>query len=395
MTLKMFCRSMPVVALLAAAALLLTVAPQAANAQLIAYEGFNYDESVGRLGRDDLGTSGIGFADVWDNDPDEVAGPVGQSVAATGLSYTDTNGDALAVSGRAVTLDAGNFAGIARNLDTAGFSDQSFVDAEGRFGVTGKSIWISFISQGIDPPDTAGVSMLTFIDSNVDLGTVPSFLHKRKAGFGRPNNQAALGLVRNSAPGANDNLPGISADDLTFWLIRLDFNDAVFDGTTEVIPGVLRNSGQGALTGGGDDIRIWANPVLDSVPSDGSADVTVLDYRTSADIGRDFKFDIIALEGGVGDMIDEVRIGTTFADVTPTAAPPGDGDFDMDGDVDGADFLTWQRDLGGAADLALWEGNFGAPNATTAAVSAVPEPASWLLACSMAVAAASRRRRTK
>jgi hypothetical protein len=57
-----------------------------------------------------------------------------------------------------------------------------------------------------------------------------------------------------------------------------------------------------------------------------------------------------------------------------------DGDFDGDGDVDGADFLRWQR--GGspnplsAGDLATWKANFGASAtvAASAAVGAVPEP---------------------
>jgi hypothetical protein len=63
---------------------------------------------------------------------------------------------------------------------------------------------------------------------------------------------------------------------------------------------------------------------------------------------------------------------------------PGDtlpGDFDKDGDVDGRDFLVWQR--GGspmplsAGDLATWKANYG--NGTLSAVSAVPEPSTALL----------------
>jgi hypothetical protein len=53
-----------------------------------------------------------------------------------------------------------------------------------------------------------------------------------------------------------------------------------------------------------------------------------------------------------------------------------EGDFDNDGDVDGRDFLRWQR--GGspsplsAADLADWQANYG--GGSLAAVAAVPEP---------------------
>lgn len=53
-----------------------------------------------------------------------------------------------------------------------------------------------------------------------------------------------------------------------------------------------------------------------------------------------------------------------------------DGDFDGDGDVDGSDFLTWQRDPG-VGDLALWQSNYGA--GTLSAVSSVPEPSSIAL----------------
>lgn len=76
-----------------------------------------------------------------------------------------------------------------------------------------------------------------------------------------------------------------------------------------------------------------------------------------------------------------------------TAPPTGDADFDDDGDVDGADFLRWQRGLGSgstnstgdangsgtvdADDLAIWRGQFRPPAA--AAATAVPEPGGWLL----------------
>jgi T5SS/PEP-CTERM-associated repeat protein len=76
---------------------------------------------------------------------------------------------------------------------------------------------------------------------------------------------------------------------------------------------------------------------------------------------------------------------------------PFEGDFDHDGDVDGADLLVWQR--GGSpfpnsvADLAAWKTNFGLGAATPAA-TAVPEPSSRLLfSFTLAVAAAAKTRR--
>jgi hypothetical protein len=98
---------------------------------------------------------------------------------------------------------------------------------------------------------------------------------------------------------------------------------------------------------------------------------------------------------------------TPFIDVDPS-----NGDFDGDGDVDGADFLTWQRGLGltgqpdattgdsdddgdvDAADLALWQSHFGGAPAV-AAIGAVPEPASLALlaAGGMAIGGIRWRRR--
>ncbi len=58
--------------------------------------------------------------------------------------------------------------------------------------------------------------------------------------------------------------------------------------------------------------------------------------------------------------LDAAQIAEIMADGVPGAVSPGqDGDFDGDLDVDGADFLKWQRDSGDAANLALWETNFG------------------------------------
>lgn len=63
------------------------------------------------------------------------------------------------------------------------------------------------------------------------------------------------------------------------------------------------------------------------------------------------------------------------------------GDFDGDGDVDGRDFLVWQR--GGspnplsADDLAEWQAHYNV--SSLAAVQAVPEPAGFVLLCAAAL----------
>ena len=54
------------------------------------------------------------------------------------------------------------------------------------------------------------------------------------------------------------------------------------------------------------------------------------------------------------------------------------GDFDLDGDVDGDDFLAWQRDPS-VGSLADWQNNFGTSASSLSSVSAIPEPTSAVM----------------
>jgi hypothetical protein len=100
-------------------------------------------------------------------------------------------------------------------------------------------------------------------------------------------------------------------------------------------------------------------------------------------------------------LIDNIK-------VEAFTATTEDADFDNDNDVDGNDFLIWQRGLGqtpadladgdanddnvvNAADLDIWKDQFGA----APPVAAVPEPATWVLgalAVVLAIVAALPRR---
>ena len=94
----------------------------------------------------------------------------------------------------------------------------------------------------------------------------------------------------------------------------------------------------------------------------------------------------------VWDLADLYMAGELLVSLSPLAS-----DFDEDGDVDGFDFLTWQR--GGSptpfssGDLSDWQTNYGTVAPLSAASAVVPEPSALLLGLMASLAGISRRRR--
>jgi len=114
---------------------------------------------------------------------------------------------------------------------------------------------------------------------------------------------------------------------------------------------------------------------------DGGIESDSWDYFAMASIGNLDEIDWI---------IDNFQI-----EVTGSNEPIANADFDMSGLVDGADFLAWQQNAGGAgglaqgdangdgnindADLAIWETQYGGPGGSLASLSTVPEPSALVL----------------
>ncbi len=103
---------------------------------------------------------------------------------------------------------------------------------------------------------------------------------------------------------------------------------------------------------------------------------------------RDFFTDAVVATL-TGNQFD-VTLGANDSGVYRLVADPTNpGDFDGDGDVDGTDFLTWQRgeSPGGAtaADLAEWQTCIGTIYSSTASAEPVPEPGTLLLMLAGAV----------
>jgi hypothetical protein len=159
-------------------------------------------------------------------------------------------------------------------------------------------------------------------------------------------------------------------------------------------------TGNGWEAGGASD----ANLLTEAYLTGGS----LVNVGASLSLGTGYK-----TVGGIQDLkfqysFDNGIMTDGLVEYVSTGSP---ADFDVDGDVDGADFLSWQRGFGittgatkaqgdadgngavNAADLAIWKGSYGA--SATATAGAVPEPAACALA---AVGAAAwgvglRRRR--
>jgi hypothetical protein len=95
----------------------------------------------------------------------------------------------------------------------------------------------------------------------------------------------------------------------------------------------------------------------------------------------------------------DLNVGATSVVLKVLGSIPLPGDYDGDHDVDGNDFLVWQRGQspapGSAADLGAWKANFGTA-AQGAATSAVPEPAGIVLTllatAGLPISHAARRR---
>ncbi len=126
----------------------------------------------------------------------------------------------------------------------------------------------------------------------------------------------------------------------------------------------------------------------DALMSEWSTDVTL-------PVGPDGTIDFTGFYGDyeitVGDQVFDLSL--TKGIETYSLVVPVPGDFDGDFDVDGRDFLAWQRGQSptplSAGDLADWQTNYGAGG--LAAVAVVPEPSCVLLAV-CGVALLGRRR---
>jgi probable HAF family extracellular repeat protein len=152
---------------------------------------------------------------------------------------------------------------------------------------------------------------------------------------------------------------------------------------------------------GGSEFRLELNDeTVWSVNSPSIADSQFTTYAVPIPMeylgATDLSFRFVAVNDTPFTFEAGVPSGLLLDNIRMNPPPSGSGDFDMDGDVDGADFLKWQRgespDPLSADDFAQWQSQFGEPGSSELA-AAVPEPQGAALALAIASMHIFQRRR--
>jgi hypothetical protein len=344
------------------------------------------------------------------------------------------------------------------------------LDSDGETALTaasGNHIWrwnVGNVLSDFDQPPTLVVNSTNIQDtsdfrdnwlslnSGVLANAIYSAQHNKWYMSQNRSNGSEAGLIVVTPDGVDGNTPTLDWSSMQFTVDNsLDGNTATgFDD----IQDIFRSMG-GGMTLSPDGTKLYvhrvnsssANPVLGTTSPDPGAvliiplnasgipdlqvsegAITNLDTITTANNGSSGTRRGLALDaaGNVyttnnvserlqvwspgGDWLATTSSTGTFSVAPLVVGPANNADFDNDGDVDGADFLTWQRNLGAtgqpdkstgdatgdgnvnAADLAEWQLHFaGAP--AEGAAGAVPEPASVSLTLAALAGIAGWRRR--
>jgi len=97
----------------------------------------------------------------------------------------------------------------------------------------------------------------------------------------------------------------------------------------------------------------------------------------------------------VGPSAFQYSLSDTGTSIVLSVTPVGlDGDFNLDGSVDAADYVVWRQGLGATytqADYDTWRAHFG-QTAGSGTSEAVPEPSAIILVLSATSGLARRRR---
>lgn len=295
-----------------------------AKAVLLAYEPFDYAPAQSLIGLN----GGIGFNSAWLYNSSSHSNNM--VIVSGSFTYTDQYGNQLLTSGNRVHVtgdgsDQGdNTGGIRGTASAQPLRVLSFYRGSGN--VETETTWISLLAlrTGLPHPYeyTPGsylyygraASFQPFWVGDTNSTTQGS--ERIAIGRASQNGEAATLLPKdtwgalNRGAATQSVVSQVPLTNLVFLLVRIDH-----------VPGV---------NPGNDTAYIWINPSsLVTEPLISTADITISASQFGSS-DRDYNFDRIRLFGGSWNstvgygsiQVDEIRIGTTFADVTPLVPEP-------------------------------------------------------------------------
>lgn len=274
------------------AAAILAAAP-AAQAALIAYEGFDYSPATVYTGTDGVGESilgyngGTGWGAAWANNP-ALTNAGASMVAASGLTYS-SGGNTLVSAGYSAADNSGGAHSNQRQWFTTGGTSKAVNTI-----MPASSIWFSVLIRPVSATSAIRFDPFARTISGADAGT--GFIFNVAA---TPTIAAQVGVKTDSPT----TVLGTAGGGVTLVVGRVDF--------TNYDTAVTDSAGSTNGT-----VYIWANPAIGgSVPLDTAA--------SSINGGVVLSNGLLTTRSNSGyrGMFDEFRVGTTFADVTPVPEP--------------------------------------------------------------------------
>jgi len=198
-------------------------------------------------------TGGTGWNGVWRGNTTST------NVSPTSLAY---GGAAVPTVGGSVNVldnNSGHFRTLSAGL-----------------GTDGTTIYLSYLAQSSSGGGYAGISLFNGSDSDEVFFT------------GKPTGYTNFGFFRTDSPAAVTSTSPVTT--LSLLIYKIEF-------------------GAGTTTGN-ERVSLFVNPALGTEPATASA--------SALDVGS-FIFDRIRIQAGNGDSgsVDEIRFGTTYADVVP------------------------------------------------------------------------------
>jgi hypothetical protein len=257
-----------------------------ASATLIAYEPFNYTvgTEIGGL------SGGMGFTGAWGG-YNATALPAGSSMVQSG---------SLSVAGVPTSGNSVLFSGVG---GTAQFA-RTFANAA---GTDGTSLYFSFIGQRLGDAQDPIVNGSNQFPRGVNVG-----LFDVEATADGGAERVAIGNSSNATvnewsiipkgSGGNRVGAGLSYDTAAWAVVRIDFHG---DSTVA------------------DDVYLWLNPNPNSEPSTASAVASSIggfDY-SNVDTLRPFIGGLSGASPAGQLLVDEIRLGTTYADMSVVPEP--------------------------------------------------------------------------